>query len=121
MQLGEYMARSERERKRKRGKRKYGQAKLKHSKRGVWSCALSGGVLLFLVLLLAIAYTSRGTAAPIIGAVGLMTMGLAVGALCLGVKGFREREKDYITCYFGTISSGVFIFGFIIIFCRGLF
>ena len=114
------MAQRDRERK-KRGKRKYGQAKLKHSKRGIWSCILSAGVLVLLVLLLAIAFASRGTAAPIIGAVGLIAMGLAGGALYLGIKGFREREKDYITCYFGAISSGLFVLGFIIIFCRGLF
>ena len=115
------MVQRDRERKRKRGKRKYGQAKLKHSKRGIWSCILAGSVLILLVLLLAIAYNSRGTAAPIIGAVGLMTMGLAGGAFHLGMKGFREREKDYLTCYCGVISSGLFLLGFIIIFCRGLF
>lgn len=114
------MAQREKERKR-RGKRKYGQAKLKHAKRGVLSCLLSAAVFVLLVILLAIAYFTRGTAAPIIGALGLMALGLAGGALYMGVKGFREREKDYLTCKIGVGCSGLFILGFIIIFCRGLF
>ena len=114
------MAQREKDRK-KRGKRKYGQAKLKHAKRGIISCGLSGSVFLVLVILIAIAYFTRGTAAPIIGALGIMSMGLAVGALCMGVRGFREREKDYLTCKIGIASSGVIILSFIIIFCRGLF
>ena len=111
---------SERERKR-RGKRKYGQAKLKHAKRGVISCALSAGVLVLLVILLAVAYFSKGTAAPIIGGVGLVAVVLAGCALYMGIKGFKEREKDYLTCKIGVGCSGLFILGFIMIFCRGLF
>ena len=114
------MAQRERDRKRK-GKRKYGQAKLKHAKRGLISCGLSAGVFLVLVILIAIAYFTRGTAAPIIGALGLMAMGLAVGAMYMAVRGFREREKDYLTCKIGIASSGIVILGFVIIFCRGLF
>ncbi len=114
------MAQRERERK-KRGKRKYGQAKLKHAKRGLISCGLSAGVFLMLVILLAVAYFTRGTAAPIIGALGIMSLGLSGGALYVGIRGFREREKDYLTCKIGIGSSCAFILSFIIIFCRGLF
>ena len=74
----------ERER-RKRGNRKYGQAKLKHAKRGVLSCILSAAVLVLLVILLAVAYFSKGTAAPIIGAVGFIALILAGGALYMGI------------------------------------
>lgn len=114
------MAQREKERKR-RGTRKYGQAKLKHAKKGIISCGLSAGVLLMLVILIAIAYFTRGTAAPIVGALGLMSMGLAGGAMYMGIKGFREREKDYLTCKIGIGCSATFILSFIIIFCRGLF
>lgn len=116
------MAQRNREReRRRRGNRKYGQAKLKHSKRGVYSCILSGIVLVLLISLLAIAYFSHGTAAPIIGGVGLVAMIFACCALYMGVRGFREREKDYLTCRIGVGCSGLIILGFIIIFCRGLF
>lgn len=114
------MAQREKERKR-RGKRKYGQAKLKHAKRGIISCGLSGGVLLMLVILLASAYFTRGNTTPIFGALGLMSMGLAGSAVYVGVRGFREREKDYLTCKIGIGCSIAFIIGFITIFCRGLF
>lgn len=110
----------ERERK-KRGKRKYGQAKLKHAKRGILSCVLSAVVLVLLVILLAVAYFTKGTAAPFIGGIGLITVGVAGYSLYLGIRGFKEREKDYLTCKIGVGCSGFFIFSFIMMFCRGLF
>ena len=110
----------ERER-RNRKRRKYGQAKLKHAKRGIASCVLSGVVLIILVALLATAYTSGGTAAPVIGGFGLVSVILAGCGLYTGIRGFRELEKDYLTCKIGVGCSAFFILGFILIFCRGLF
>ena len=110
----------ERER-RNRKRRKYGQAKLKHAKRGILSCVLSAVVLIVLVALLAKAYTSGGTAAPVIGGFGLTSFVLACCGLYTGVRGFKEREKDYLTCKIGVSCSTFFIFLFLIIFCRGLF
>lgn len=110
----------ERER-RNRKRRKYGQAKLKHAKRGITSCVLSGIVLVILVALLAKAYISGGTAAPIIGGFGLVAVILAGCGLYTGIRGFKEREKDYLTCKIGVGCCTLFIFGFILIFCRGLF
>ena len=110
----------ERER-RTRKNRKYGQAKLKHAKRGILSCMLASVVLIVLTILLIVAYVSEGTAAPAIGGFGIVTFILACGSLYAGVRGFREREKDYLTCKIGVTASGLFILGFIIIFCRGLF
>ena len=112
----------DRERERKRRKnRKYGQAKLKHSKRGIMSCVLSGLVLIMLISMLAKAYISRGEAAPFIGALGFLSAILAGCGLYTGIRGFKEREKDYLTCRIGTACSAAFILGFILIFCRGLF
>jgi len=114
------MVQREKERRRK-GKRKYGQAKLKHAKRGVYSCILAGVVCVLLGTLLGIAYFSNGTAAPIIGGVGLTALVLSGYSLYMGIRGFKEREKNYLTCKIGVGCSGFFILGFIIIFCRGLF
>lgn len=112
----------DRERERKRRKnRKYGQAKLKHAKRGIISCVLSGLVFVTLVSMLAKAYFSEGTAAPFIGALGLTAAIFAGVGLYMGIRGFREREKDYLTCKIGVGCSAFFILGFILIFCRGLF
>lgn len=109
----------ERER-RNRMRRKYGQAKPKHAKRGIISCILAGVVLLILTVSLVTAYRNEGTAKPIIGAFGLIALILSGCGLYMGVKGFKEREKDYITCKVGVACCASFIFIFILIFCRGL-
>lgn len=109
----------QRERKNRR-KRKYGQAKLKHAKRGIISCMISSVVLLVMFILLVTAYRSGGTSAPVIGGFGLVAFILACGALYAGIRGYREREKDYTTCTVGVAASSFFILGFIIIFIRGL-
>ena len=113
------MARRDKERNRKR--RKYGQAQLKHAKRGIWSCILSATVLIIMALLFIKAYVSGGMAAPIIGGVGLVAFVLSNCGLYMGLRGFKEREKDYLTCKIGASCSAFFILVFIIIFCRGLF
>lgn len=113
------MARKEKERNRKR--RKYGQAKLKHAKRGSASCVVSAVVLIVMVVLFAKAYTSEGTAAPIIGGLGLVAFVLSGCGMYLALRGFKEREKNYLTCKIGAVSSAIYILGFVLIFCRGLF
>lgn len=111
-----------RERERKnRKKRKYGQAKLKHAKRGVLSCMLAGVVGVMMLAIIARAYFSAGNASPFIGAVGLISVVVSGSGLYLGIRGFKEREKNYLTCKIGIVCCSVFILGFILIFCRGLF
>lgn len=112
----------DREKERKNRKnRRYGQTKLKHAKRGVLSCVLSGIVGVLLIGLLTAAYVSGGTAAPLIGGLGLSSVILAGTAFYMALKGFREREKDYLTCKIGVCCSSIFIILYISIFCRGLF
>ena len=110
----------ERER-RARGNRKYGQAKLKHSKRGVLSTGIAALVGLLLITMVVIAYASGGTAGAYIGGIGLVSMILAGIGIYAGFRGFREREKDYLTCKIGIGCNIFFLVGFIGIFCRGLF
>ena len=110
----------ERER-RARGNRKDGQAKLKHAKKGVMSCTISGIVFVMFFALLTRAYVSGGNAAGYIGGIGLITMILSgIGIYC-AVRGFKERAKDYLTCKIGIGCNLFFLLGFIAIFCRGLF
>ncbi len=104
-----------------RKKRKYGQAKLKHAKRGVLSCILSGVIGITMLAMLARAYFSAGNASPFIGAVGLIAVILAGCGMYFGIRGFREREKNYLTCKIGIACCSVFILLFILIFGRGLF
>lgn len=112
----------ERERERRnRKRRKYGQAQLKHAKRGIWSCVFCAIILIVMVALFVKAYISEGTAAPVIGGLGLVAFVLSGCSLYLALRGFKEREKDYLTCKIGAFCSTFFLLGFILIFCRGLF
>lgn len=110
----------ERER-RARGNRKYGQAKLKHAKKGIWSCTLAGIVFVCLTSLLVIAYMSGGTTAGYIGGLGMISMILSGAGVGFAVRGFKEREKDYLACKIGLGFNLFFFISFIAIFCRGLF
>ena len=110
----------ERER-RARGNRKYGQAKLKHAKRGILSSGIAALVGLFWIIMVAIAYTSGGTAGAYIGGLGLVSMILAGVGVYAGFRGFREREKNYLTCKIGIGCNIFYLIGFVTIFCRGLF
>ena len=74
-----------------------------------------------LVILFAIAYTNGGTTAPVIGGVGMSALALTCASLYTAIRGFREREKDYLTCKIGMGVSIFLILGFVGIFCRGLF
>lgn len=109
-----------RERK-KRGNRKYGQAKLKHAKKGIWSCVIAGIVLTLFIILLVVAYTSGGTAAGYVGGLGLITLLCAGLGIHMARKGFKEREKDYLTCKIGFAGNTFIFLVFVAIFCWGLF
>ena len=121
MQKGKEKERNREREKRNRGNRKYGQAKLKHSKKGITSCCIAGVVLVMLLGLLAAAYVSGGGAAAYIGALGLIALLLACIGCGNAVRGFKERDKNYCTCKIGVGCNLFFIAGFIAIFCRGLF
>ena len=110
----------ERER-RAKGSRKYGQVKLKHSKRGVLSCVVAGIVGVILFVMLYTAYKNGGTSKTVVGGLALSAMIFSGVGIYGGVRGFREREKEYITCKIGIGLNALYILGFIAIFCRGLF
>ena len=115
---------SERERNRERkarGSRKYGQAKLKHSKRGILSCMAAGVAFLSVAGSLTAAYRSGGATGAYIGGIGLITMILAGVGIYAAIRGFKEREKDYRTCKVGLVCNIFFLISLIAIFCRGLF
>ncbi len=102
-------------------KTKYGQAPLRHSKKGVYSCFYAVVVFILLVLMLIIAFASKGEVNILIGFIGLGTLALSFMGLLLGVRGFRERDKNYITCKVGIGANAAFLLGLTAIFIRGLF
>ena len=118
------MKKEERDRSRerkKRGNRKYGQAKLKHAKKGIGSCIVAGVVFVMMVVLLVVAYRADGTVTGFIGGLGVCTMLFSAIGVYLSYRGFKEREKDYLTCKIGMACNSLFLLTFVGIFCWGLF
>lgn len=112
----------EREKRRKKMIRtKYGQAPLKHSRKGINSCVYAGTVLFILAAMLVVSYITKGEVGVIIGFAGLATAVVAWLGLMAGVRGFRERDKNYITCKVGVTLNALLLLGLVIIFFRGLF
>ena len=80
----------EKERK-KRGTRKYGQANLKQSRKGVLSCINGFGGLLILAGCIFYAFMARGNAHGIVGGLAILALVLAVNGIRLAIGGFYER------------------------------
>lgn len=106
----------------KRRKRitKYGQAKPRHAKKGIYSCCYAFVVLLLLYLMVSVSFRGKGEVSILFGFVGLGTIALAAIGIWLGVRGMKEREKNYITCKIGIGVNGIVFLGLAAIFVRGL-
>lgn len=112
---------------RERGKRrkkmlrtKYGHKPLKHAKKGIQSCILAVLVWVLLFVMIAVSFFAKGKVGTILGVVGIMTLILAGAGFSLGMKGFKERDKNYITCKTGAILNGLILVGMAAIFIRGI-
>lgn len=109
----------EKERK-KRGTRKYGQAKYKYSRMGAISCGCAAAALLLLAGCILYAYLARGAAAGIISGIAVVSLVLSIMGIRAAVKGFRERERNYLTCKIGLPGSTLVLILFLAIFIGGL-
>lgn len=109
----------ERERK-KRGARKYGQAKYKQSRMGILSCWSAAGALAVLAGGIACAFFMRGEAPGIIGGAAVIAPVLAVCGIRAAIRGFRERERSYLTCKIGLPANAAALILFLAIFIGGL-
>jgi|GEM_PF-241265 hypothetical protein len=106
--------------KRSVGNRKYGQGQARHAKKGIYSCVIAVLILVLLFVMLGISYVSAGETTALLGAWGIGTLILAWVGLMTGIKGLREREKNYMTCRIGIWCNVLFIVLFLVIFVRGL-
>lgn len=124
MRIGREKERTrERERdkeRKKRGNRKYGQARLKHSRKGILSCMMSALVTVIFLILIITSFLHKGQSAAIIGSFGLFTVILTWIGLVMAVRGFRERDKNYITCKVGLGVNGLILACLVTIFIRGI-
>ncbi|MEE1314342.1 MAG: DUF6142 family protein [Faecalimonas sp.] len=107
--------------KRNRARRRYGQAPLKHAKKGIWSCGIAALVFVLLFGMILLVYQSAGTAGTLFGGVGCVCVILTGIGIYYAAKGFREREKDYLTCKIGMACNIIFLLAFVSIFFRGVF
>lgn len=99
---------------------KYGQAKPRHARKGIYSCGYAFVVLLLLFLMVSISFREKGEVGMLIGFVGLGIMALTGIGIWLGLRGLKERDRNYITCKVGIgINTAVFL-GLAVIFIRGL-
>ena len=111
--------RREKERK-KRGTRKYGQGHYRHSRLGIVSCCCAVAGFLILAGCIGYAYLTRGTAAGIVGGAAVTAIIALICGLRSAVKGFKEREKNYLTCKIGLPVNAVVLLVFLAVFIGGL-
>ena len=103
----------------KRGNRRYGQAKFKHSRKGILSCVIAAIAALILIILIVISYMYRGSLDPMAGSFGLYAALLSWIGIGAGGKGFRERDKNYLTCKIGIVINVLIFLCLTTIFIRG--
>lgn len=100
---------------------KYGQRQKKHARKGVQSCILAAAGGILLALMIFISFQARGEIGAFFGVAAIAVIVILCRGLYFAVHGFRERDKNYITCKWGAFFNVlllIFMFG---IFIRGLF
>lgn len=111
----------ERARKRKKMvKTKYGQRLFRHSKKGVNSCILASFAFVILIGMLIVSFHFKGDMNVLSGFVSIAVLVMAGRGLYMAVKGFKERDRNYITCKVGTGLNIFLLLVMILIFIRGL-
>ena len=102
-------------------KTKYGQRQKKHAKKGIQSCLLAAVSIVLVILMFKNSFEAKGDISILYGFVGLAIPVIAWRGLVYAIRGFNEREKNYITCKIGAGCNGALIFWMCAIFIRGLF
>ena len=105
--------------KRNRKNGKFGQVRRKHSRKGIWSCVMAVLVTAVIAGLIVMAFMNKGKSAAMAGSFGLFDMLLACIGIVTGVKGFKERDKNYLTCKIGITVNGLVLLALILVFIRG--
>lgn len=111
----------EREKRRKKMIRtKYGQTQRRHAKKGIKSCIYAFFSIFFLFLLIATSFVENGQVGMLMGIAGLMILALSIAGTKMAVQGFKERDKNYITCKIGLGCNAAVLLCMFAIFVRGL-
>ena len=111
----------EREKRRKKMIRtKYGQAPRRHAKKGIKACIYAFFSMFFLFLMIAASFVENGQVGVLMGIAGFLILALAVAGTYNSVHGFKERDKNYITCKIGLGCNAAVLLCMFAIFVRGL-
>lgn len=110
----------EKSRKKIKANTKFGQVKLRHARRGVSSCLLALMGTFILGGLITNAYQSYGEAPAAVGGLAILTTIFCSFGFMNALHGFRERDKNYITCKVGILFNGIIIFIFCLLYMRGM-
>ena len=111
----------EREKRRKQMIRtKYGQKQKRHAKKGLKACIYAFFALFFLFLLIASSFVENGQIGVLMGIVGFLILALSAAGTKMAIQGFKERDKNYITCKIGLGCNAAVLLCMFGIFVRGL-
>lgn len=99
---------------------KYGKKKVKHSGMGKVSCWMALVSLALIAGSILTAYVMRGRTLSIVGGLGIISIVIAGNGFRKAMKGFRDRNRNYMTCRIGAALNSVILLGLIIIFFRGV-
>ena len=111
----------EREKRRKKMIRtKFGQAPLRHARKGIKSCFYAAFSVFFFFLLIASSFMDNGDVGILMGIAGFIVAGLAWGGFRMALQGLKERDKNYITCKIGIGINGAVLLFMFATFIRGL-
>ena len=69
--------------------------------------------------LIVMAFMNKGKSTAMVGSFGVFDMILACIGIVTGVKGFKERDKNYLTCKIGIVVNGLILLALILVFIRG--
>ena len=110
--------RSRRDKKRARERDRHKRSR-KYSRKGIWSCVMAVLVTAVIAGLIVMAFLNKGKSAAMVGSFGVFDMILACIGIVTGVKGFKERDKNYLTCKIGIVVNGLILLALILVFIRG--
>ena len=115
------LAKAREKRQKKMIRTKYGQAPKRHARQGIKSCMYFVLAAFVLLLMVSVSFVLKGKVSILVGFAGLFVLVMASLGLVSGIRGFKERDKNYITCKIGAICCGLLVLGMCAIFIRGRF
>ncbi|MDE6957892.1 MAG: hypothetical protein K2O96_07315 [Lachnospiraceae bacterium] len=115
------LAKAKEQRRKRMMRTRYGQAPFRHSRNGMKSCIYLVLVVVSLLIMLVVSYNAQGQVNILMGFAGFFVLYLLYRGVASGISGFKERDKNYITCKIGTAGCALLFAGMCAIYVRGLF